>query len=339
MSEWQIVERLTDPAQYDEIAGRFTDADDHPFMGAFGRRIYPTYFAAGSLVDVSYAVARRQVPVALVEALRDPAGAFTRAGHALRIQLAGADDAWRDSAIEVALDHLLAAARRSPQPTTPIEIEDHAVTDDMSAIGRWAMKRGGHPLLTPWPVIDLQRPEAELWHGVRKSYRSLIRWGERNLAIAYYNRETARIEDLQDALTFLVGQGVVLDPRTVSVYHDFIQRGAGEWAVVRHQGRTVGSLIVIDEGALGFYALGYYEHEAGDAPIAHWPLWNAILRCRARGRQRFDLYRVFFRGQERAGYRLGVALFKLGFTDSVRQRLIWCVPVERDGADGAPASC
>ena len=67
---------------------------------------------------------------------------------------------------------------------------------------------------------------------------------------------------------------------------------------------------------------------AGRPPVAHWPLWTAIRRAQARGRRRFELYRVFFRNQERPGYRFGVAHFKLGFTTTLRQRIVWRIPVE-----------
>jgi hypothetical protein len=327
----RIIERRHDPARFAEVARDFPDPDDHPFMGEFGRRIHPTYFPPDSTADLSFAALRDQAPVLLVEATLDPTGAITRAGHAVRIQGAIGAAAPDTAAIEGALNHLVGLARALPSVPAHIEIEDLALADTMTPVGLWAAKHGGQPLLTPWPVIDLRRSEAELWRGVRKSYRSLIHWGERNLSLAYYNRETPGTEDLHDGLAFLIAQDVVLDPRTTSVYHDFLFRGDGECTVVRHQGRTVGCMIVIDEGPVGFYALGYCDH-SGDIPAAHWPLWNAILRCRARGRARFDLYRVFFRGQERPGYRLGVALFKLGFTDTVRQRLVWRIPLAADGA-------
>jgi hypothetical protein len=135
------------------------------------------------------------------------------------------------------------------------------------------------------------------------------------------------------AVAVVAAHGTALQPATAAFYRACFEAGQGEAVLIRQDGRAVGAVFVIDEGEMCLYMVGAYDTAprspgGGRPPIAHWPLWTAIRRAQTRGRRRFELYRIFFRGQERPGYRFGTAHFKLGFTATVRQRIVWRIPVE-----------
>jgi len=268
---------------------------------------------------------------------------LTRHGEPIRIALAPDAGALAEPAISQIMAYL--AALLAAQENRPgfLEIEDLAVSEFMSPVGLQALKRGGHPLLVPWPVVDLDCGEAALWQTIRPSFRTNINWGRRHLTLSYFGAGAGSPSDFEAALNFVTGQGTVLGARTAEAYRDQILCGAGECVSVDLAGRKVGCIITIDEAGTGFYALGAFDKTVprggsaqgpgapgsmARAPVAHWPLWDALLRCRRRGCRSMELYRIFFRGQERPGYRFGTAYFKLGFASRLRQRIVWRIPVD-----------
>ena len=340
---WEFI--LRNAEAYRHCADRLPlpDAGRSPLDGAFGRRLFPTYFALGALLDASFALRHDGRPMALVEVVLDPRGMLTRHGEPIRIALAPDAGALAEPVIGQIMGHLVGLLATQENRPGFLEIEDLAVSEWMSPVGLQALKRGGHPLLVPWPVVDLDRDEAELWRTIRPSFRTKINWGRRHLTLSYFGAGAGSHGDFEAALNFLTRQGTVLGARTAAAYRDQILSGAGECVSVDFGGRTVGCIITIDEAGTGFYALAAFDKTvprggsaqgpaAPDskalAPVAHWPLWDALLRCRCRGCRGMELYRVFFRGQERPGYRFGTAHFKLGFASRVRQRIIWRIPLD-----------
>jgi hypothetical protein len=340
---WEIVPRNADA--YCDCADRLPlpDSGRSPLDGAFGRRLFPTYFAPGALLDASFALRHNGRPMALVEAVLDPRGMLTRHGEPIRIALAPDAGDLAEPAIGQILGYLADLLAAQENRAGFLEIDDLAVSECMSPVGLQAFKRGGYPLLVPWPVVDLDRSEAALWRTIRPSFRTNINWGRRHLTLSYFGAGAGRPSDFEEALNFVAGQGTVLGARTAEAYRDLILCGAGECVSVGFNGRKVGCIITIDEAGTGFYALGAFDKavprggsrqgpEAPDsgarAPVAHWALWDALLRCRRRGCHSMELYRVFFRGQERPGYRFGTAHFKLGFASRLRQRIVWRIPVD-----------
>lgn len=335
MADWEIVWRIEDPDRYAACAENLAplDQDAGPLDGAFGRRMFESYLPPYSVLDASFALCHRGRPAALVEALLDPFDRLTRNGEPLRLVLQPTLGAQMGPAIEQLLACLVGAVTSLPKRPDFLEIEDSSIGNFVTPLGLAVLKRGGHPMLAPWPVLDLTQPEDALWRALRPSSRQNIKWGERHLDLGFFNREETDPAVFAATVAVLAEQGPPLPPATAAFYREWFEAGRGEAILIRHEGRGVGVVFAIDEGETCLYAVGRYDTAppspgGGRPAIAHWPLWTAIRRAQARGRRRFELYRIFFRGQERPGYRFGTAHFKLGFTTALRQRIVWRIPVE-----------
>jgi len=333
MAGWEIVRRVEEPDRYAPCAAAVVPDEDAAPWSELGRRLFPTFFPPGSLVDASFALCYQQRPIALIEAVLDPACRLTRHGEPLRIALTPHAGALCGPAVDRVLDYLIGEATSLPHRPDFLEVEDLDVTGLMTPIGLAVMKRGGQPALVPWPMLDLRQPDAALWQAVRPSYRTKIYWGQRHLGLVHFNRAAPDPAVFEMAVAFLTAQGTVLSTATASFFRDIIAAGQGEATLILFESRLIGCIFILEEAGTGFYGAAAYDAEASEPggrrpSVGHWPLWEAIRRCRSRGCRRFELYRVFFRGQERPGYRFGVAHFKLGFTDTVRQRIVWRLPLE-----------
>jgi hypothetical protein len=177
MADWEIVKRIENPDRYAACAEALAplDQDAGPLAGAFGRRMFESCLPPYSALDASFALCHRGQPAALVEAVLDPFDRLTRNGEPLRLVLQPALGARTGPAIEQLLNCLVGEVASLPKRPDFLEIEESPIGDFMTPLGLVALKRGGHPMLVPWPVLDLAQPEDALWRAVRPSFQQNVR--------------------------------------------------------------------------------------------------------------------------------------------------------------------
>ena len=157
---------------------------------------------------------------------------------------------------------------------------------------------------------DLSLSEVALRRDLRRSYRSLINWGQRNLALVH-------------------------GPDLIFIYADFHAKVAGRevydrayWADLASRFRNAGDLtlgyavgqadpvaglVVVDEGDTALYWSAVNDRDKFDKPMGHWPVFDAMLRAKARGMRYFDLGEFYEKGTvDEKTY--GIGFFKKGFT-------------------------
>ena len=118
---------------------------------------------------------------------------------------------------------------------------------------------------------------------------------------------------------------------------DWIAAGGGELALGRlATGELVSGTMVVDGSKVAYYASGVYDRERFDKPMAHYPLYDAILRAGLRGKTTFDLGDIPQIGtvsqKEHA-----IGYFKRGFATSIETGIVWTLaqagsPTSEDGA-------
>jgi hypothetical protein len=64
-----------------------------------------------------------------------------------------------------------------------------------------------------------------------------------------------------------------------------------------------------------------FEH-----PLAHWPLFDAILRAKARGLEWFDIGELRHR-DDASDKEASIGFFKRGFTSRIEARTVWDLPI------------
>ena len=165
-------------------------------------------------------------------------------------------------------------------------------------------------------VVDLSQPVQAIKANIRKSYKSLINWGMRNLYIDTLDSANASRERFDTVREFhiAVAGRETRSAETWQIQADMIAAGEAFCTLAYLNARLVAAnLILLADAA--YYGVGVYERElmAEGKPLAHAPLYCAILRAKRAGLKTFVLGEVDPSGEAK---RDGIAHFKRGFATS-----------------------
>lgn len=189
----------------------------------------------------------------------------------------------------------------------------------------------------PWvrAVADLSLSEAQLKADIRSSYKSLLNWGKREIAI-----ELSGGPDLdEDALAAYAGlyagvSGKTLPDSYWTTVGREIRENRGEIMLGALGGQRVLGSIFIDSGPVTHYFSAAYDRTHFDKPLSHWPLFLGMLRAKERGQRWFDLGEVESPDVARGDKEAQIAFFKKGFTSRLAQATEWVVPFVSDRVSG-----
>lgn len=274
-------------------------ADGHPLSGRLTHRYYEAYFE-GAHAPFDAVVLRDDAPV-------------------LFMPLSGA---------EGRLSYFGAPARAFPVPATaePDAESFQALRANLAAAAPdfprlWMVedRRFGGTVLEreqcDVAVTDLDMPEAEIRRNLRKSYKSLVNWGLRNLDLSLIDRDNpdhAAFCEVRDFHRAVAGRSTRSD-RTWELQFEMIREGEGYAVLGRLAGRLVAASMVTHGRRAAYYGVGIYDRElmAEGKPIGHASVYRAMLHARALGLREFILGDVTARGEHKAD---NIALFKKGFS-------------------------
>jgi hypothetical protein len=168
--------------------------------------------------------------------------------------------------------------------------------------------------------VDLTLPEEELWRNLRKSYRSLINTGRRELTIELVDCATPdrdRFEIYRDLHREVAGR-VTRPSESWDVMFDLVTAGRGQLVLAHLGDRPVAATYLMRFGRLAIYASGAYVRDLGKFPVSHWPLYASILAARRSGVERLVLGPVFDGPESVSSPKeRSIAAFKRGFATAV----------------------
>lgn len=178
-------------------------------------------------------------------------------------------------------------------------------------------------------VVDVTQGEAAAHKTLRGSFRSLVNWGREQLEMRYVNAATpdrSLFDKLPEFHTRIAGAGV-RDAAYWEVFWTEITAGRGELSLgFLDDGSLVSGTTVIDAGGVAYYASGIYDRDRFDKPLAHYPVYDSIIRAGQRGSALYDLGEVFSTGTaDEKKVRIG--FFKKGFASAFQLRTDWKVPL------------
>lgn len=286
--------------------------------GDFGRDYFQAMFRDQAL-DCSFALMAGDSIVALAQctAMCGTIGYFNRPA---RLAFgSGAEDAADQVLLQI--DRLAEA-----NAATNVRILDPQPGQQVSTSGLACLKRNAAPNLSLICEADLSRSEADLYADVRKSYKSLINWGRRKLQVVYVNASNPDAQGFQ-AFRDLHRQAAGRQTRsdvTWQVMFDWLCKGAGELSLGYEieSGSLVSAGLILDGADAAEYSSAAYDRSRFDKPLAHWLLWDAMLRARQRGKTRFTLGEIPVKDRA-SDKEYGVGYFKKGFSSRVVQELQW----------------
>lgn len=303
-------------------APEFSEVNAHPMTGGFGRIYYPAVYGE-ALVDATFTIVDRDRPLALVPCCVHD-GILDNLGQPIQVFTArGADTAQAGKVVDEVIAELDRVGGRVGARETRIATSAEPSLGPLAAA---CLKSGFVASASFDAICDLSLDEAQLFGALRRRFRSFVNWGKTNLQMQYVNKSTARREVFDNYQQFhlkVAGRSTRTQASWDRMY-EWIVSGGGELALghLADSSELVAGTMIVDGSETAYYASGVYDRDRFDKPIAHWPMFDAVLRARGRGLKRFDVGSLPQPGsasakEEQIGY------FKRGFATSTKAKFVW----------------
>ncbi len=281
-------------------------------------RYYRAYFGPDCL-DLSFAIEERGkaeivVPCQLIGSDLKNNGTY--------IVIHAAPGALTRQKTQLLMETLQETAQRHGVKKIAIRTESPDGTLDLS--GDRLFKAGATPMPLFASAIDLTQSLADIRKGIRKSYSSLINWGEQALQMVVLDKDNPDrgLYDRVQAFHAHVAGRVTRSQESWDVHFDMIAAGRAELLTGFLDGALVSAALYLDEGRSTVYGVGIYERSLFDKPLAHALTWQGISRARERGQTRFNVGDVYPKtAVDDKQYRIGD--FKKGFSPALKIDLGW----------------
>ena len=317
---FRILSAQADPEAFKRVLSdpAFAEIESNPHTGAFGRAYHP---AIHGNHDCSFAAFVGGAPaiVCLCGPLEDKLSFY---GMPLKLTTRkGLDQDTHQAAIRSVFLHLDGLMETH-------HLREAFVLDgckrDASALDEACRLRGATMNLRPVAYVDLTAGPAAWRTALRKSSRSLINWGRRNLSISNVNKDTPdrALFDQYRVFHAEVAGRVTRSEPSWAVMYEWIARGGGELVLAFFEGKLVAGSMFIDGTETSLYASGVYDRTQFVKPLAHYPVWLGIERAHARGMKTLDLGEVPPQGTV-PDKEFQIGYFKRGFATNIKDDIIW----------------
>lgn len=206
-----------------------------------------------------------------------------------------------------------------------IVIKDFLPEGKISLLGEKLFNQKYHAELKFEMNIDYADFDEKKFHTVlRKSYKSLINWGKKNLKIIYVNKDnlsSTAFQSFKDFHLTISGRKTRSDESWEAQY-EIIREGFGELILANYQDKLVAGSLFVDSGISTIYFTGVYERELFEFGISHTLLYEGICRSFERGNtSRFSLGHFDTNIQDPKWY--NIQFFKKGFCKNLKPEILW----------------
>lgn len=210
-----------------------------------------------------------------------------------------------------------------------VEYQDFAEDGWISFFGQHLLNEGALVIPCLTQVINLLVPETELYGKIRKSYKSLINWGKRNLLLSVLDSETVTIEDI-DSFGLLHFNAAGIKTRsheTWDLQYEMISHRESFAVLGELDGKLVTAALFPYSPKYCYYGVSAANRDLFEKPLSHAIMWKAIQYAKELGCCFFELGPQYYPKQnpEITQKELSISAFKHGFggRTHVRLDIVW----------------
>lgn len=230
--------------------------------------------------------------------------------------------------ISSAIEWIIEAAKKNN--ISEILVDDKGSGNELSLIGAEAFNYKGTPQTKLEAIIDLGQSEKEIHRQIRKSYKSLVNQGRKEMRFEYVAGDKAErhlFDDFQNFHRQVAGRAT-RSQETWDLQYDMIVTGQAELVLgyLEPHG-LISSALFNDVGDMTVYSVAVYNRDLFDYPLAHANVYEGIMRAKERGQKLFYLGQIPAYGSvEEKEFNIGK--FKKGFCDRLKSYIEWHIKVE-----------
>lgn len=194
-------------------------------------------------------------------------------------------------------------------------------------IAKWEVKilqAGGQQITNYRGLLSLANKDEKILNQMRKSYRSLVNWGRREMQILFVDTTKLDEQLFNNFRQFhLQVAGRVTRPQASwTAMYELLKQGKAILGLGYLKGELVAATYFFYHAGFALYGSGVYDRMHFDKPISHWPVFATLQRAIDSGVILCDLGQVFpnlgFSDKER-----NIAFFKKGFTNIIVDDAYW----------------
>ena len=203
----------------------------------------------------------------------------------------------------------------------------------LSPVSRCLLDAGGKATPRFSQIINLLVPETQLRSQLRKSYKSLINWGTKNLQLRLLDHTSAPVEAMEQfrQLHIEVAGRETRSKASWDLQLEMIRQNEAFAVLGDLEGQLVTAALFIHSPKYCFYGVSASKRELFEKPLGHIVLWTAILQAKKIGCQFFESGEQLFPNQGATPptpKELNISGFKKGFAGETYPRLeiVWTKP-------------
>jgi FemAB family protein len=194
--------------------------------------------------------------------------------------------------------------------------KDYLRDSNLSHFGRYLMDIGAkaEPYFTQ--ILNLAQPETELKQNLRKSYKSLLNWGEQNIRLRLLDSKNIIEKDIDKFrnLHFDVAGRETRPVSTWKMQYEMLKNNEGFVIIGDLDGKLVTAAYFNYNSVRCYYGVSVSLRELFDKPISHIVLWEAIIHSKKIGCKYFETgEQLYFNQANPTKKELGISKFKRGF--------------------------
>ncbi|AIK96944.1 hypothetical protein [Candidatus Odyssella acanthamoebae] len=206
-----------------------------------------------------------------------------------------------------------------------IKIKDNLSLGKLSPLGEVLFNEKFQSKLTFEMVTNYEEfAETTYYTCIRKSYKSLINWGRKNLKIDYINKDNADRNSFKTFQEFhkKISGRVTRSDISWNKQFEMIENGIGELIMAYLNDEVVGGSLFIDQLDYSAYFTGVYERDLFQYGLSHYLLYLGIVRSFERRQTKFFSLGHFDTDiQDPKWY--NIQFFKKGFASDLIPTVIW----------------
>ena len=196
----------------------------------------------------------------------------------------------------------------------------------LSPVSRLLLDSGAKAAARFSQSIDLSAPEADLRSQIRKSYKSLINWGTKNLKLRLLHHTNITAEAMEQfrQLHVEVAGRETRSPRSWELQLETIRQKEAFVVLGELDGTVVTAALFMHSPKYCYYGVSASKRELFEKPLGHAVLWTAILEAKKIGCGHFELGEQLFPNQGNpppTPKELNISAFKKGFGGETVVRL------------------